>query len=66
LPALILMTGITLIETLTTENSKNNTAKIKNIVKQDSYRKLVEKLQQYVKNPKDLDPIKEDIKNFLP
>jgi hypothetical protein len=60
------MTGITLIETLTTENSKNNTAKIKNIVKQDSYRKLVEKLQQYVKNPKDLDPIKEDIKNFLP
>jgi hypothetical protein len=60
------MTGITLIETLTTENNKNNTAKIKNIVKQDSYRKLVEKLQQYVKNPKDLDPIKEDIKNFLP
>jgi hypothetical protein len=66
LPALILTTGIALIEKLTTKNSKNNAAKIKNIVKQNSYRKLVEKLQQYVKEPKQLDAIKDNIMNLLP
>jgi AAA+ superfamily predicted ATPase len=60
------MTGVNLVKTLTTENSKNNTAKIKDIVKQDSYRKLVKILEKYIEHPKKLDPIKEDFKNFLP